>query len=320
LTNILLTGGTGFFGKSLLRYIAEDLDRLSGLGHVYVISRNPEIFLKNEPTFFSFPFVSFIQGDILDPASLPHNLEADVLIHAAADSTLGPKLRPLERFDQIVSGTRNMLDYAVKNGVKRFLFTSSGAVYGHISSSGASENSHVAPRTGYGVAKITAEHLCDLFRQEYGLETVVARCFAFVGPDLPLDVHFAIGNFIRDALWGNEIVVLGDGRAVRSYLCQSDLARWLIKLAQSGLPGATYNVGSDEIVTIAELAYLVRDILAPNKPVRILGRIPSSSDGDVYFPNIEKITHLNDLKALVSLRDAIKITAQKLGTGKSAGS
>ena len=160
------------------------------------------------------------------------------VLHAAADSTLGPQRSPLQRYDQIVDGTRNLLDFAVACGVQRFLLTSSGGVYGpqpedmaKIPEDWLGMPDPLNPANAYGVGKRAAEHLCALYHATHGIDTVIARCFAFVGEDLPLDVHFAIGNFIRDALWAEEIIVGGDGTPLRSYLDQRDLAQWLFDLA-----------------------------------------------------------------------------------------
>ena len=79
------------------------------------------------------------------------------------------------------------------------------------------------------MAKRASEHLCCLYNDRFGVESVVARCFSFVGQDLPLNAHFAIGNFIHDALHStDEITVAGDGAPVRSYMNQADLAQLVI--------------------------------------------------------------------------------------------
>jgi dTDP-glucose 4,6-dehydratase len=163
----------------------------------------------------------------------------------------------------------------------------------------------------YGIAKRQAEHMCTLYGEQFGLETVIARCFAFVGEDLPLNAHFAIGNFIRDALWHEAITVGGDGTPLRSYLDQRDLAHWLVCLLLKGKPGQAYNVGSDKAVSIAELAYLVRDTLAASKPVHILG-VPDKQQQqrNLYIPNIDKARTSLQLDVQISLEQAITHTGK----------
>ena len=162
------------------------------------------------------------------------------------------------------------------------------------------------PSTAYGQARRAAEHLCALFSEQHGIETVIVRCFAFVGADLPLNVHFAIGNFIRDALTADAITVSGDGTPVRTYLHQSDLAHWLFTLLEHGRPGQAYNVGSDEVIGIAALAHLVRNILASEKPVHILGNADIGAARNRYVPDIRKARQQLGLNVTIPLADAIR--------------
>ncbi|MBT6440743.1 MAG: NAD(P)-dependent oxidoreductase [Flavobacteriales bacterium] len=318
MNKILLTGGTGFLGVALLKYWCNVVCEGHVFPHVFVLSRDPSSFLRKNPEFLNHHWLSFHTGNILDPATLPFDESFTQILHAATDSTLGPQLTPRTRFQNIVDGTRNILDLAVKVRAERFLLTSSGAVYGTQTNSldAMMENQTVhpvinAPRNAYGVGKLVAEHLCALYAEEFGLETIVARCFSFNGPDLPLDVHFAIGNFIRDALWKDEIIVNGDGAPLRSYLDQEDLADWLHVLLQNGRAGETYNVGSDEVVSMAELAHLVRDLVSPEKPVRILSKSPDvQTTRNRYVPNISKAQRELRLDVKVSLAESIRRTAE----------
>lgn len=310
--NLLLTGGTGFFGKALLRH----WQTAPTASHVTVLSRNPEVFLVQHPEFAQLPWLSFHKGDILDPASLPATASFTHLLHAAADSTLGPRLTPLQRYAQIVDGTRYLLDYAAIHGIPRFLLASSGGVYGTQPQDMAQipEDYHGMPdplnaQNAYSIAKRCAEHLCTLYAQQHGIQTVVARCFAFVGRDLPLHVHFAIGNFIRDALHRPCITVSGDGSTIRSYMDQRDLARWLEVLLHEGRAGHAYNVGSDAAVSIAELAHQVRDLLAPGKPVHIAGTADTSSFRNRYVPSIAKAQSELGLHLQYTLPQSIRYTA-----------
>jgi len=308
---LLLTGGTGFFGKALLRhYLPQDFVASS---EIVVLSRNPDLFLASYPEFSGHCSITFHQGDIQKRDSLPWGHSFTHVLHAATESTIGPSLTPLQRYDQIVDGTRNILDLAVATGAQRFLLTSSGAIYGSQPADLAaipedwSGNLPLAePSTAYGQAKRAAEHLCALFSEQYGIETVIARCFAFVGADLPLNVHFAIGNFIRDALTADAITVSGDGTPLRTYLHQSDLAHWLFTLLEHGQSGQAYNVGSDEVISIAALAHLVRDILAPDKPVHIQGKSDIGAARNNYVPDIHKALRDLGLRVTIPLAEAIR--------------
>lgn len=310
---LLLTGGTGFFGRALLRhYIAHGQDtRLE----IVVLSRDPERFQAAYPELTACPGLTFRKGDIQNRSSLPWDESFSHVLHAATDSTLGPSLSPLQRFQQIVEGTTNILDLAVATGARRFLLTSSGGIYGPqpsdleaIPEDWRGSPPMDEPSTAYSQAKRAAEHLCALYREAHGLETVIARCFAFVGQDLPLDAHFAIGNFIRDALTADGITVSGDGTPLRTYLDQSDLAHWLFTLMEDGRAGEAYNVGSGEVISIADLAHLVRAILAPEKPVRILGQPVPGAIRNKYVPDIRKAQQQLGISITVPLAEAIRRT------------
>jgi dTDP-glucose 4,6-dehydratase len=211
-----------------------------------------------------------------------------------------------------------MLNYSVEAGIRRFLFCSSGGVYGpppagvvYLEESYCGIPDPLEPNNAYSIGKRAAEHLCSLYAAQHGLEVVIARCFAFVGQDLPREAHFAIGNFIRDALERPEITVGGNGSPLRSYLDQRDLAEWLNVLLVRGVSGRAYNVGSDQAISIADLAKLVAEVLAPKKAVRILGAaqvVDSESKSavrSIYVPSIERARRELGLKVSISLRQAI---------------
>jgi dTDP-glucose 4,6-dehydratase len=309
---LLITGGTGFFGRALLRSWIQTKAGGERVPEVTIVTRSPNRFLERYPEFSTKSWLTLHDGNILDYESLPLGECFTHILHAATESTIGPSLPALQRYDEIVNGTRNILNYAVKNNVKRFLLTSSGGVYGpqpatmeKIPESFFGIPDPLDPTSAYSMGKRAAEHLCSLYNDRFGLESVIARCFAFVGEDLPLNAHFAIGNFIHDALYSNEINVAGDGTPVRSYMNQSDLARWLLCILDKGIAGRAYNVGSDKGISIAELAHLVRNILRPSKPVVFMNTATTFQGRNIYLPDISAAKNDLNLDVTISLPESI---------------
>ena len=231
--SFFITGGTGFFGMWLLESFAHINDQLALGMRATILTRDPAAFARKTPHLAARADLQFIQGDI---RSFPFpEGQFDYIIHAATE--VRAKLNeeaPQEMLDAIIAGSRRVLDFAAQCGVKKLLLTSSGAVYGkqpseitHISEDYLGAPDPLLPGSAYGEGKRLAEHMCCVHAHQHGYEAKIARCFAFVGPHLPLDAHFAIGNFIRDAISGMPIQINGDGTPMRSYLYASDLAVWL---------------------------------------------------------------------------------------------
>lgn len=309
--NLFLTGGTGFIGQWLLALVS-CMNAADARLRVHVLSRDPERFLAGHPCYAAASWLTFTAGDIRDFAWPKGTF--DLLIHAAADTTASYQADGWRIFDDLVFGTRHVLDCARAAGVRRALLVGSGAVYGpqppdceRVPESARWACDPLAPGSAYAEGKRTMELLGALATRDGGPACVVARCFAFVGPGLPLDGHFAIGNFIRDALKRPYIEVAGDGRAVRSYLYAADLAIWLFTLLLRGESGTAYNVGSDQAIDVATLAYRVRDLLAPGKPVLIRGR-PNPSPHSRYVPDIGRARALG-LRQWTDFDTAIFATA-----------
>jgi len=296
---IFLTGGTGFFGKWLLSFfqtVASD---------VVVLSRNPTGFLAQFPMVANSPNITFVQGDIRD-FPFPDG-RFDYVMHAATEA--GTKLEhenPAEMQSVIEDGTRRVLQLSKQSGTKRLLYVSSGAVYGVQ----PSELPHVRetfpcnPVTAYGKSKFQAEQMC----LDSGVETVIARCFAFVGPWFPLDADFAIGNFIGNCLKNESIEIKGDGTPMRSYMFGSDLVDWLLTLLVRGRSGDAYNVGSDACISIAELAHNVRSVAGTDNEIRIRQHPHQGSLPSRYIPSVQKAKDELGLQLKVSLTESISQT------------
>ncbi len=311
---LFITGGTGFFGKWLLGALCHaDAELTLGL-HLTVLSRNPDSFSRQYPEVVTMPRLQFLQGDVsnFSPANQPY----DYVLHAASDTTsFTAEAQELERSRAIIAGTQHILDLTRKCGARRLLYISSGAVYGASAGkpSGAREDDYALaePLTPYAKAKREAETLCE----KSGLDFVTARAFAFLGPHLPLDAHFAAGNFLRDAHRGIPILVRGDGTALRSYLYPADLVVWLLRILLRGQRGQAYNVGSDETVSIAQLARAISSAVNPPVDVTIQSLLPQGPQ-NIYLPNIDRARTELKLDVLIPLNDAISRTLAYLSATK----
>ena len=282
---ILMTGATGFFGRWMLESFLLANDRY-GLGaRVVALSRDPDAFLGAAPHLVGAG-IAWVKGSVT--ALVPEAFDGekfDAVIHLSTVSNLeATRADPRAAINVITDGTRRVLDIAAHTGARRFLFTSSGAIYGpqpaHIESLSESYSGTLDPSDTSAVyaipgeAKRQAELLCIARAHADGLGAVIARCFTFAGPGLPTESKFAFGNFMRDALSGGPITIKGDGTAVRSYLYAADLTIWLWTLLFKGAPGRAYNVGSERPVTMRNLAEIISKelgvagiaVLQPAKP------------------------------------------------------
>lgn len=314
---IFMTGGTGFIGRWMLEALADANRRLNLGVEAVILSRDPDAFARKAEHLATDPAITLVRGDVL--RFEPPEGQFTHLVHAATDASADlTENDPRRMFDTIVGGTRRTLDHALAQKA-RYFFLSSGAVYG----SQPWETSHVGEdwlggpdignaRNAYAEGKRAAEMLCAIYRKQFALDIVTARIFALLGPLLSLDIHFAAGNFIRDALAGRSIRVEGAGTAVRSYLYIADLTVWLWKILLRAAPGSVYNTGSEEAVSIAELARLVGELLgAPG--VDILGRPDPGWNPGRYVPSSAKIRNELGVEAETSLGEAILRTAQANG-------
>jgi nucleoside-diphosphate-sugar epimerase len=307
--SILITGATGWFGVWLLDLLCAADDVLSLGIRITAVSRTPQRFLGRFPQLAD-PRIVWIETDIrrLEPTGSGFSH----VIHAAADSSIkADVLTPLQEFDTIVEGTRRALAAAGSN-CKSFLLLSSGAVYGPAKPnqirfsedlSGGPDPSTI--KSCYAEGKRAAEQLCAIAAST-GMPTRIARCFAFVGPHMPLDKHFAIGNFIGDAVAGRPIHVKSDGKPKRSYMYMTDLMRALAVILIDGQIARPYNVGSNVAVTIGELAHCVNRV-ARGCGVNIEGAV--SDPADQYVPDTTRLN--TELKSLpeVGLEAAVARTA-----------
>ncbi|MDR3734412.1 MAG: NAD(P)-dependent oxidoreductase [Acidobacteriaceae bacterium] len=306
---IFISGGTGFFGCWLLESFLHANRELNLNARATVLTRNPANFTAKVPHLVHDSSITLHAGDVKN-YDFPPEKHA-FIIHAATDSG-GQQANstPEELRAAIVEGTRHTLRFGAATGARRLLYTSSGAVYGPQPSEITHLPETYAGRASadniYGSAKLESEDLC---LAQPNLESVIARCFAFVGPHLPLDAHFAAGNFIRDAMAGTPLHIKGDGTPHRSYLYAGDLMIWLWTLLLRAPAGSVYNVGSEHSVSIAQLARTTAVTLRPGLEVRIDGVPDPAKPIARYVPSTQKARAELNLRTLIPLEESIRRTA-----------
>ncbi len=307
---LLVTGATGFVGRSLVESLVAYEERL-GIGlRVDAMSRNPNALFARAPHLVNSPVVRFLARDVVDGAE-PAGAY-DLVVHAAASSDAREYAsRPEAMIDTIVRGTIRMLESTER--ADRFLYISSGAVYGRLPPDLlAVDETYVGgpaiddPASTYAHAKRLAEHVCFRAAARSARIVSIARCFAFVGPFLPLDQHFAIGNFIGDALNGRPIAVAGDGTPFRSYAHSIDLVVALIRTLTLGATARAYNVGSSVPTTIGDLARRIAERAGTS--YTIAERPAATVVASRYVPDTRRIERELGHVESVDLDDAIDRT------------
>jgi nucleoside-diphosphate-sugar epimerase len=312
---IFITGGTGFFGCWLLETFCYINRRLELNARATVLTRSPSAFKDKAPHLASDPGVTLHLGDVRN-FTFPDG-DFPFVIHAATEASARQAAEaPLEMLTTILDGTERALEFAATHGTRRFLLTSSGAVYGrqpsdvtHLQESYLGAPDPLDPNSVYSEGKRASELMCALSHKTTGIECAIARCWAFCGPHLPLDTHFAIGNFIGDVLAGRPIRINGDGTARRSYLYGSDLAIWLWTMLFRAPSLVPINVGSANDVSILELAQAVAAALAPDTVIQCAGQPSPGAALARYVPSVDRARQLLGLEETVNLQQTISRTA-----------
>jgi dTDP-glucose 4,6-dehydratase len=309
---LFLTGATGFFGVWLVSALAHAKRLRKRDIAVTILSRDPAAARARYGSVFDDAGAEWIAGDARSFA-IPSGTFSHVVHGATAASAAMLAETPLEMFDVIVGGTQRALELAEASGCKRFLFLSSGAVYGrqpperaNLPETYGGAPSPIDPKSAYGEGKRAAELMCMLHASRGGFDAVAARGYAFVGPHLPLDLHFAIGNFVRDALAGGPIRILGDGTPYRSYLYGTDLAHWLWTMLARGRAGAAYNVGSGDGRPLKAIAERVAAIAGVK--LEIAKTAPPGHVAERYVPDVTLAKKELGLEVTVDLDEAIRRT------------
>jgi nucleoside-diphosphate-sugar epimerase len=311
---LLIIGGSGFFGKSILDGFKRGLLDQWQISSIIILSRDASRLKLEAPNLLDSN-VTLYNGDILKIDFLP---EADFIIHAAASTDIRQYLNHSEAEKiNIQKGTDHFCSLIRKNKIKsKILYVSSGAVYGAQPSELLAIPEDFIPtrminekgKIDYGIAKQNAEYSIQSIAKD-GFNVSIARCFAFIGPWLPRDQHFAIGNFISNVLNQNPIHLKSNYKVYRSYMYADDLVKWLltiVDIASNKCP--IYNVGSDEIVSLDDLARKLGatfklDVIIPDQYSKKIDR---------YIPSIEKAKRNLNLTLSFNVMQGFQETLKRL--------
>jgi len=308
---LLVTGGTGMTGQWCLHYLNDLATKAGTEVHVLLLTRRPQT--ETVEHIKALGHLTVLPITINDLRDTMRDFRPSHIWHFSADTSSGSErqLEGLRRADLDIA--RLILEaVSSQSSSTHFLYTSSGAVYGrNRQSSTPVTESHPVNSIGtpnldpYDTVKLETEQLLVNGGGVPGLTTGICRLFAFVGPLVPTNTHFAIGNFLGNAARGEPIVMKSMGNDVRSWLYCADLARYLVSLTFL-TRNYVVNVGSRESFSIREAAYLVSRIAGVSvsqEPVPIGDTLPT-----YYLPDISHLDRLVSLNSLVPLETAIQTT------------
>lgn len=313
--SILVTGGTGFMGK----WLAETVVYLNTTHDykikLYLLARNTEAFRANVPHLAKHKFINLINHDVRTVNDLPADIT--YVVHAACSpDSREHASQPLKIIDTIIKGTTNVLEACWRlQDLRKFIYVSSNNVYGHVASSesGIAENEMGYLDCGsfsavYAEAKRLGETVCTAFKNQQRLPIVIVRPFTFIGPFQSLEKPWAANNFIRDAILGGPIRILGNENTVRSYLYGSDMAMWLLKILEAGKVNATYNMGGSEAVSLKDLAKKIAGNFTKKIEVQVKSSKAFSNVPSISVPDLTNIRKDCGVNLQINLEEAIQKT------------
>lgn len=310
---ILLTGGTGFVGKWLLQTARDIQANTPNKIQIVIPSRSLTDPHVQTAMQIDCPNVFWIEGNFLEE-EMDFGI-FDMIIHAATPASAKLNAEdPAEMLRVNIAAMESVLRLTDKN--TPLLFTSSGAVYGtqpesmaHIPERSIDPSPPKDQLNAYAQGKHAAERMCKEAGEDGRCNPIIARLFAFGGEFLPRDTHFAIGNFVQNALDRKPIVIKGDGRARRSYLYGADMATWLWSALANGGAEKPFHIGSENSISIVELAQAVAK--ASNQTLNFLPEIKVAQQVDPaetahqYVPANSDTREVLQVSEWTSLEDTI---------------
>ena len=312
-SSFFITGGSGLFGSWILSFFNWSVSRKYSDPELTILSRQEILSTSTR--------IRYIRGDI---KNFEHkDLKSTYTLHMAAPSASETykSMDELEKFCVLAKGTETLLNYARLKNEKRTLILSSGALYGGFDKTktdNISESERLAPAyagesQALSIGKRVAEFLTREFCDKGYVDASIARCFSFIGPGLPTDLHYAVGNFVAQAVTGQDVVVKGSGKPIRSFMHLGDMVFWIMTILLRGGQGEDYNVGSRYGLSILALANEIVSVIDSKSKVVVLNETDKTSGNPpnhFYVPDTLKAERELGLFCQAGLRASIKNYAE----------
>lgn len=314
-TNILITGATGLIGSTLVDVLMANpcLEYC-----VYASGRNVVRAQKRFERYYSSDFFHFVTYDVM--SSIESDIHFDYIIHAASNASPGSFFSsPVEVMKANILGVSNLIEYGINHGMRRFLYVSSGEVYGEGDGRVFTEEysgyvDSLNPRSCYPSSKRASETLCVSYLNEYGADVVIVRPCHIYGPNFTDNDNRVYAQFIRNILKGEDIVMKSSGEQFRSWCYVVDCVSALLFVLLKGASGEAYNIADPtSIYTIRQLA----EMLAKIGNTKVVMETPSEAEKKGYnlvsksVFSIEKLKNLG-WKVSGSMNDKMRNTVKQL--------
>jgi len=277
--SVLITGANGLIASFLVDCIMHYNLIYGGKINVIALCRNKEKALTRFDKYINHPLMTFVFSDVCEPVN--NSINYEYIIHAASNAHPSAYVtNPADTMKTNLLGTLNLLESAVKQKVKKFIFISSGEVYGINDSSEEKPldelyfgNINISQiRSSYPESKRAAEVLCLAYKEQFGLDIVIARPYYVYGPTMTKESTKADAQFLRNALNGENILLKSEGNSIRSYCYVSDCANAIFRILLLGNNGA-YNITGADNVSIKKFA----EIAASTAGTKVIYDFPAQT-------------------------------------------